>query len=85
MRYKISSGKYIPDKEKFLFVPRYCGGCLTCFWLEKATFYWSGSWWSAKPCPLCGGFLWLSKKSAQGNDAERCRQEKEIQRSKITQ
>jgi len=80
MRYKISSGKYIPDKEQVPFCAALLCGCLTCFWLEK------GPSIGREVVHKAVSTLWrisgLSKKIAQGNDAERCRQEKEIQSQK---
>lgn len=64
MQYKIKP-KQVPNKKmKFLFFPRYCEGCLTCFWLEKIMFK-GGCWWSPDGCPKCGRFLWCSKKDAR--------------------
>lgn len=71
MRYKIKEKPIVTEKMKFLFFSRYCQDCLTCFWLEKIPFEYTGGWWSPKGCPLCGGFLWSTKKSALLSDSNR--------------
>ncbi len=64
MRTKFKAYNVKKDKLKFLFLPVYCGKCLTRFWLEKMMFHWSGNWWFTNGCPLCGGLLWNTKESA---------------------
>lgn len=65
MRHKIKEAGIPEDKKMFLFFPRYCSGCLTRFWLESLPSEYTGGWWSLKNCPLCGGNLWIDKKTAQ--------------------
>lgn len=67
MRFKIrvEDKRVHKNKTKFLFLPRFCEKCLTCFWLEFMTFRWSEmGWWTEEKCPECGGFLWTEASRA---------------------
>ena len=62
MRWKITHKKIQTEGTMFLFSPRTCEMCLTCFFLERVPAIWS-SWWSPR-CPIDGGYLFHNKKSA---------------------